>query len=133
MGQREAEVVLSCLRENRDEGIRRERLKLVHIEEEIPTLILRHVCPRHRRKLELRDEERTKEVRLVCAELPLGKIGDEDSSVIHHEAGINLALHLSDNVSDVGRHNELTDLVLNRRNRFLQKFPLISVKLVHPK
>jgi hypothetical protein len=40
---------------------------------------------------------------------------------------------LPQDVADVRRHQQLTDLVLNRRNRFLQEFFVIVFKFIDPK
>ena len=133
MRQREAQPVFPRFRQDGHERIRSERLEFVHVEEKVPALRFRHVRPRHGGKLELRHQERAHEIRLVRPQLSFGHVRDENAAVVHHEAGVDPAPHLSQDVPHVRRHEQLPDFVLDRRNRFMQKLSVVVLQIHSPK
>lgn len=65
-------------------------------------------------------------------DLPFGEVGDEDAALIHHEGDANLATHLAHDVADDRGEQQLTHLVLNRRDGLAFESFIIALELVHP-
>src|ERR1044072_7258858 len=68
VSQRKAQPVFSRLREHRGKCVGNERVKLVNVEKKISSFGFRPVRPRHGADLELGNQKRSDEVRLVSTE-----------------------------------------------------------------
>src|ERR1700686_170457 len=106
--------------------ISRKIWKLINEEIKILSTGFGHVRAFHCSRLEFADEKRTKKIRLVCSEPPFGKIGDENTPIVHDETRINFAPYLSENIAQRCSREELSHLVLNRGNSFSEK-PFVKV------
>src|ERR1043166_5038011 len=62
---------------------RDEMMEFINIHPEVPTLRFWLVLARHRSLLELRNKQRTEEVRILSANLALGKFRNKNLSAVH--------------------------------------------------
>jgi len=132
MTQREIEPVFAGFGEDAREGLGGEVLKLIDEQVEVASLGLRLSAAGHRGELELRDEQGAEQVRFVVTDLALGEVGYEDALVVHHERDAHLAAHLADDVADDGGEQELTHLVLYRRDGLAFESLIIALELIDP-
>ena len=132
MAQRKVEPVLPRLGKNGSERLGREVLELIDEEIEVPPLVLGLPAACHRGELELRDEERTDQVRFVVTDLALSEVRDEDATLIHHEGDAHLAADLTDDVADDRGKEKLAHLVLYRRDGLAFEPLIVALELIHP-
>src|ERR1035437_1326821 len=111
--------VLAGLRKNRRKTVAREVLEFIHKKGKVLAFLLRDGGSSHGRQLKHRDQDGAEQVRFVLAETAFGEVGDEYPLVVHHEAGINPAAYLAQDVAYRRGDQELPDLVLYRSNGFL--------------
>jgi hypothetical protein len=100
------------------------------MEEEIPAVIFRHVRPQHGRKLELRDEERADEVRLVLAQFPLRHVRDEDAPTRHFVREEELDRQLSALLSPFSLRADWADEMLKMAQRENENAAESSARIV---
>src|SRR5262249_37925203 len=128
-----AEPILPSFGKDARERISREVMELVNHQEEVFPKHFRNACTAHRSELKLGREKRSEQIGFVLAELAFGEISDEDSLVIHHEAQINLALYLAEDVPDRRVHEKGAELILNRCDRLALETWIVVLKFVKPK
>ncbi len=130
--QCEVEPIFAGFSEDAGKGLSGKVLELIDKQVEVATLGLGLSAAGHGGKLELCHEQRAEQVRFVVTDLTFGEVGDEDAALIHHEGDANLATHLAHDVADDGGEQQLTHLVLNRRDGLAFESFIVALELVHP-
>ncbi len=114
MTQCEIEPVFPRLGQDGGEALGGEVLELIDEEIKIASLVLGLAVAGHGGELELRNEKGAEQVGLVVADLAFGEIGDEDAAFVHDKGNAHFAAHLTDDVADDWREEQLANFVLNR-------------------
>ncbi len=112
--QREVEPVFARFGQDGCEALGGEVLELIDEEIKIAPLVLGLAVAGHGGELELRNEQGAEQVGLVVANLPFGEVGDEDAAFVHDKGNAHLVAHLTDDVADDWREEQLANFVLNR-------------------
>ncbi len=107
--------VLPRLTQNTRKAVRREVLKLIHVQGKVRPLVFRHVGATHRRRLELNHKDHTQKLRVQLPYPPLAQVYNQDLLVIHHVTNVESRLRLAQDIA----HN----LVVLERAKLTHKPP----------
>ena len=114
MGDGQVQPVLPRFGENGGKGPRGEVLKLVDVQGEIAAGFLEGITSCHGGKLEIRNQQRTQEIRRLLAKLAGREVGDDHLPAVHTDSRIKAGVLLAKNKPHWRPGNELSDLVQDR-------------------
>ncbi len=130
--QGEGEAILAGLGEDGGEGFRGEVLELIHHEQEGHAFVFGAAAARHRGELELRDEQGAEQIGLVVSHAAFGKVGDEDTAVVHREGDGDAVSDLPENVAEHRRLEQGPDLILDRRDGLPHEARVVVFEFLFP-
>ncbi len=130
--QGEGEAILAGLGEDGGECFRGEVLELIHHEQEGHACVFGSAAARHRCELELRDEQGAEQIGLVVSHAAFGKVGDEDTAVVHREWDGDAVPDLPENVAEHRSLEQGSDLILDRRNGLPHEARVVVLEFLLP-
>ena len=99
VSQDQTQAILTRFTENRLEAIGGKVLELINIECEVLALVLGDIGPSHRSRLELHDEDNTKQLRVEITHLTFGEVNKQNLVVIHNLREVKATLGLANDVA----------------------------------
>ena len=121
VGKGKVEAVFAGLGKDFNKGTGSKVLKLVNIKVKVAAFFFGNVNAVHGGLLETGNDHRAQQSGVVFAEFALGEVDQKNFVGFHDFFQGNAGVGLADDGADQGRGNELTDLVLNRRDGFFLK------------
>ncbi|MCH7567205.1 MAG: hypothetical protein IH787_06070 [Nitrospirae bacterium] len=116
--QGETEAVLSGLRKQVVNPLHaHEALRLVHVHVEVLALVFRGVGAAHCRQLELQEYEGAQEGGIVFPQAALGKVDQENPSLVHQFPKVDVARLLPYHVANQGHGEKPSQLIQQRGKR----------------